>query len=184
MESSLEDNMLVYISMLLDDIKNKANTIGHLYHELYALKDIQRSGWVEKIQKGSIQVDRFENVVEHTYYAWLLGMLYLPEKKPEGEKYNKYDKKKILNCLLIHDLAETYMGDHLPEKTTGLIKAEEKDIIQAIYQFCVYKRGGAIFEKWKEEEWRKEKNKIKTAPGKKILEEVVLKNFRDILEKS
>lgn len=225
LENKLEDKMLVYMSMLLDDIKHKVNNIGHLYHELYALKDVQRKGWVTKIKADSIDVDKFENVVEHTYFAWLLGMLYLPEKKPFGKRYSKYDKRKILNCLLIHDLAEAYLGDHLPEETTGQVKDEEKecmrkifmhslypgianmnsfketwekfdlksddingeiakelDIIQAIYQFCIYKRKGATFEKSKEKEWRREKNKIKTSLGQKILKEVVLNNFSDILE--
>jgi len=225
LENNLEDNMLVYMLMLRDDIKNKVNNIGHLYNELYGLKDIQRKGWVEKIKADSIHIDRFENVVEHTYYAWLLGMLYLPETKPTGKHYAKYDKRKILNCLLIHDLAEAYMGDHLPEETTGLVKDSEKecmrkifmhslypgignmnsyketwekfdlysddvngeiakeiDIIQAIYQFCIYKRQGAVFEKSKEKEWRKERNKIRTFLGNKIFKEVVLKNFKDILE--
>ncbi len=150
-------------------------------------------------------------------------MIYLPENPPAGEKYKKYNKKKILNCLLIHDLAETYIGDKLPEETTGEHKqkenecmqkifmhqmysnvgsmaeykniwenfdlnssdingkiAKEIDVIQAIYQYCIYKRKGAQFLDNKDREWKKEKNKIKTFLGRKILEEVVLKNFEDV----
>lgn len=224
--NDLEDEMQNYIIMLQEDISNSSYNIGHLYDELYMLKDIQRRGWVEKIEKGSIEVDRYEDVIEHTYYAWLLGMLYLPENRPNSKVYSKYDKKKILNCLLIHDLAERYVGDKLPEESTekhrkiedecmkrifmhdmydgienmnayrkvwdnfvlntkdinGKI-AKEIDIIQAIYQFCVYKRGGARFSKEKEMEWRKERYKIKTFLGKRIFDEVVLKKFKDILEK-
>lgn len=222
--NDLEDDMRDYIIMLQEDFYNKSYSIGHIYDELYMLKDIQRRGWVEKIDRNSIQVDRYENVIEHTYYAWLLGMLYLPEKAPSGKEYNKYDKKKILNCLLIHDLAEKYVGDKLPEENNNKHKeienecmrrifrhdiyfgignmndyrkvwkgfgldsddingkiAKEIDIIQAIYQFCVYKTKGAQFTKEKEEEWIKEKNKIKTYLGKKILREVVVKKYKDIL---
>lgn len=224
LENNLEDEMLVYISMLCEDIEKKVSDIGHLYKELYGLKDIQRKGWVKKIKKGSIQVDRYENVVEHTYYAWLLGMLYLPDEKPAGKDYEDYDKKKILNYLLIHDLAEAYTEDHLPEEITVAIKTAEKecmrkifmhstysgignmnfykkiwkeaelnsrgcngkiakdlDIIQAIYQFCVYKRMGAVFTEQKEKEWRKEINRIKTIPGTEILK-IVLEEFKDILQ--
>lgn len=223
--NDLEEDIRIYITMLQEDISNSSYNIGHLYDELYMLKDIQRRGWVEKIATGSIQVDRYENVVEHTYYSWLLGMLYLPEYRLNSKEYRRYDKKKILNCLLIHDLAEKYVGDKLPEENNDKHKevedecmkrifrhdmyagienmdayrkvwvnfsldskdingkiAKEIDIIQAIYQFCVYKKAGAQFTKEKEIEWREEKNKIKTFLGKKIFKEVVLKKFKDILE--
>ncbi len=223
--NDLEDDMQYYITMLQEDISNSSYNIGHLYDELYMLKDIERRGWVEKIHKWSIEVDRYENVIEHTYYSWLLGMLYLPENRPNGKEYIRYDKRKILNCLLIHDLAEKYVGDKLPEESTdkhrevedkcmkrifrhdmydgienmnayrkawgnfGLDSkdingriAKEIDIIQAIYQFCVYKRAGAQFTEEKEIEWRKERYKIKTFLGKRIFKEVVLKKFKDILE--
>lgn len=224
LKNKLEDNMRIYIAMLQEDIESGAYNIGHLYNELYAAKDILRSGWIKKIKKGSMQIDKYENIIEHTYYAWLLGMIYLPDNPPAGEKYKKYNKKKILNCLLIHDLAETYIGDKLPEETTGEHKqkenecmqkifmhqmysdvgsmvdykniwqnfdlnssdingkiAKEIDVIQAIYQYCIYKRKGAQFLDNKDKEWKKEKNKIKTYLGRKILEEVVLKNFEDVL---
>ncbi|MCM1043917.1 MAG: HD domain-containing protein [Candidatus Gastranaerophilales bacterium] len=224
-KSDLADSMQAYITMLQEDIKKGSyRSEGHLYDELYALKELQRAGWLKKIKAGSIQVDRYENVVEHTYYAWLLGMLYLPDDKPAGNAYKKYEKKKVLNCLLIHDLAETYVGDMLPEDKTNEAKEAEKermqeifmhdtypgigdmkaykkiweefesdskdingriakdlDKIQAIYQFCVYKRMGAVFDEKKEAEWRKEKNKIKTFLGKEILNKIVLKPFKDIL---
>lgn len=223
--NDLEDDMRDYILMLQEDIYNKSYDIGHLYDELYGLKDIQRKGWVEKIERGSIQVDRYENVIEHTYYSWLLGMLYLPEKAPFGKEFSRYDKRKILNCLLIHDLAENYVGDKLPEEISNKHReaenecmrrifrhdmyfgienmdcyrkawkgfgldssdingkiAKEIDIIQAIYQFCVYKTKGAQFTREKEIEWKKERYKIKTPIGKKILREVVLKKFKNILE--
>lgn len=223
--NDLEEDIRIYITMLQEDILNSSYNIGHLYDELYMLKDIQRRGWVEKIVTGSIEVDRYENVVEHTYYAWLLGMLYLPENRPTGQDYIRYDKKKVLNCLLIHDLAERYVGDKLPEESNdkhrqdedecikrifrhdmyvgignmnayrkvwrnfGLESkdingriAKEIDIMQAIYQFCVYKKAGARFAKEKETEWKNERYKIKTSLGKRIFNEVVLKKFKGILE--
>lgn len=225
LENYLEEDMRNYIIMLQEDIFNSSYSIGHLYDELYEVKDIQRRGWVEKIEQGSIQVDRYENVIEHTYYAWLLGMLYLPDQRLPGKDYKKYDKKKILNCLLIHDLAERYVGDKLPEESTGVHRenedecmkrilrhdmyagignmnayrkawedfgldskdingriAKEIDIIQAIYQFCVYKEQGAQFTKAKEREWKKERYKIKTFLGRKIFKEIVYRKYKKFLD--
>ncbi|MCM1211469.1 MAG: HD domain-containing protein [Blautia sp.] len=244
-ENRLNKEMRIYLQMLQEDIENKAFARSHLYNELYKVKDIQRRGWLEKIRKGSIKKDGievepgflYENVVEHTYYAWLLGMLYLPERLSLDDKsenfddkdcdYSKYDKKKILDGILIHDLAEVYVGDKLPDETTeehkkrenecmrrifmhdmyaGIAKmddyrsiwkyfglassdingkiAKELDVIQAIYQFCVYKRMGAEFGRKKEAEWKKEKEKIETRIGYDILNEVVLQNFKDIFKES
>lgn len=55
--------------------------------------------------------------------------------------------------------------------------AKEIDIIQSIYQFCVYKEMGAEFVDNREEKWRAEKDNIRTEIGKNILNEVVLKRF-------
>ena len=225
-KSNLDINMQRYIIMLQEDINNKSFHVGHIYNELYSAKDIERSGWLDKITMGSAGVSRYENIVEHMYYSWLLGMLYLPEQAPQHESaiYRFYNKRKILDCLLVHDLAETYLGDKRPEeKSEEFIKkenecmhkvfmhgmypkigkmdgyaaiydnfrlestdingiiAKEIDIIQALYQYCVYKRKGAEFKDGKDAEWKKEKDKIKTSIGKKILKEVVLKFFNDIL---
>lgn len=55
--------------------------------------------------------------------------------------------------------------------------AKEIDIIQSIYQFCVYKEMGAEFKDNREEKWRAEKDNIRTEIGRSILKEVVLKRF-------
>lgn len=218
--ANISDDMKTYLNMLQDDIENEKYSSRHIYDELYGIKDIERSGWVKKIKNGSIDVAEYENVAEHMYYAWLMGMLYLPETPPESTKYIGYQKEEILRCLLIHDLAEKYTEDKLPEEFTseheiaenewmhkifmhdtydkiasmdayrniweqfGLSSkningkiAKEIDIIQSIYQFCVYKEMGAEFVDNREEKWRAEKDNIRTEIGKNILNEVVLKRF-------
>lgn len=218
--SNISDDMKIYLKMFYDDIENKNYVSGHIYDELYGVKDIERSGWCKKIKGGSVNVVKYENVAEHMYYAWLMGMLYLPETAPEGNRYRAYQKEEILRCLLIHDLAEIYIGDKLSEEKKQQDKIEENewmnkifmhdtyneiasmdayrsiwghfnsepnninsiiakeiDIIQSIYQFYVYKEMGAEFLDNREEEWKKEKNKIRTEIGKKILKEVVLNKY-------
>ena len=51
----------------------------------------------------------YETVLEHIYECYLIGLLYLP-LNGEGD----YDKQKILNILLIHDLGECYSEDYPP----------------------------------------------------------------------
>ena len=45
----------------------------------------------------------------HTYSAWIMAMLFLPEKM----ELEHYDKHAILDMLLIHDMAEAVMGDQV-----------------------------------------------------------------------
>lgn len=224
---SLNENMRIYLKMLKTDLSDgKEYRAGYLYDELYEAKEVSRRGWMLKIKKGSIRTKKYENIIEHTYYAWLLGMLYLPDKRPyvEGDDYKEYDKRKILDCLLIHDLAETYVKDKMPEEITEKHKikeneemqkiymhetyadfgkmdayrmawnnfrkegdingkiAKEIDIIQAIYQFCIYKKQGAVFLDGKEEEWRNEPERIETEIGRKILNDVVMERFAHLFQ--
>lgn len=64
-------------------------------------KSRSRKGWVKR------NVPYPENIVEHMYNCWLMGMVYLPEKYHE----EGYDKQRILSMLLIHDVGETLTDD-------------------------------------------------------------------------
>ncbi len=69
--------------------------------------NIERTGWV------NAGIPAPENIVEHMYNCWFIGMLYLPETCDVVG----YDKNRILQMLLIHDLGETETGDiSRPEK--------------------------------------------------------------------
>lgn len=71
------------------------------FNKFSKASDIERTGWVKA------EIPAPENIVEHMYNCWLMGMLYLPETHDtEG-----YDKNRILQMLLIHDLGETETGD-------------------------------------------------------------------------
>ncbi len=71
------------------------------FNKFSKASNIERTGWVKA------EIPAPENIVEHMYNCWLMGMLYLPETHDtEG-----YDKNRILQMLLIHDLGETETGD-------------------------------------------------------------------------
>ncbi len=71
------------------------------FNKFSKASDIERTGWVRA------GIPSPENIVEHMYNCWLIGMLYLPETY----NANGYDKNRILQMLLIHDLGETETGD-------------------------------------------------------------------------
>lgn len=77
------------------------------FNKFSLAKTIERTGWVNS------DIPKPENIVEHMYNCWLIGMLYLPDHYSE----QGYNKSNILQMLLIHDLGETETGDiNRPEK--------------------------------------------------------------------
>ncbi len=71
------------------------------FNKFSKASNIERTGWVKA------EIPAPENIVEHMYNCWLIGMLYLPESYDT----DGYDKNRILQMLLIHDLGETETGD-------------------------------------------------------------------------
>lgn len=78
--------------MILDFLKIAAN-----------LKTIPRQGWVEKIS-----IKDPESVADHTYSMAIMGMIL-----SDSQQYNT---EKILKMILLHDLAESIIGDFTPEQ--------------------------------------------------------------------
>ncbi len=71
------------------------------FNKFSIAKGVERAGWLEH------QIPNPENIVEHMYNCWLIGMLYLPDEFPKSE----YNKNSILQMLLIHDLVEAKTGN-------------------------------------------------------------------------
>ncbi|MDF2423124.1 MAG: HD domain-containing protein [Nitrosopumilus sp.] len=84
--------------MVLDFFKTAVN-----------LKKIQRKGWVDRLS-----ISNPESVADHSYSMAVMGMVI---SDLEG-----YDSEKIIKMILLHDLAESEIGDHTP----GQIPAEKK----------------------------------------------------------
>ncbi len=94
------------------------------YDKFSCAKIIKRKGWINS------KVPEPENIVEHMYNCWLMGMLYLPEQADAAG----YSKERILNMLLIHDLAERETDDiSRPDKQKNLrfYDRQENDIMQS-----------------------------------------------------
>lgn len=77
------------------------------------LKKIQRQGWMDKLS-----IENPESVADHSYSMAMMGMMI-----SDMENYNS---EKILKMILLHDLAESKIGDYTP----GEIALEEKNKLE------------------------------------------------------
>ena len=106
----LDDNIIVSFfkmaeadfSQYLDSGNNNYSAGVELCNDYLKAKDIKRTGWV---MQGIINP---ESITEHMYSCWFIALTLLPNDCPD---IIGYDKQKILNMLLIHDLAETKLDD-------------------------------------------------------------------------
>ena len=76
--------------MILDFFKTSIN-----------LKKIQRQGWVDKLS-----ITKPESVADHTYSMAIMGMII--------SDLENYNSEKIIKMILLHDLAESKIGDYTP----------------------------------------------------------------------
>lgn len=78
--------------MILDFFKTAAN-----------LKKIPRQGWIDKVSLESP-----ESVADHSYSMAMIGMVI--------SDLENYNSEKILKMILLHDLAESKIGDYTPKQ--------------------------------------------------------------------
>ena len=69
------------------------------------LKNISRQGWIDKLA-----IEHPESVADHSYSMALIAMVI--------SDLENYDSQKILKMVLLHDLAESKIGDFTPEQIT------------------------------------------------------------------
>lgn len=96
------------------------NSVGVKAYGRYTRR-IFRTGWVDRA------IPEPETVAEHVYNTWMLGMFLLPD---EYTADSAYSKQKILELILIHDMAEAVTGDiRRPDKETKkeFYKKQEND---------------------------------------------------------
>lgn len=67
------------------------------------LKNISRQGWIDKLA-----IKNPESVADHTFSMAVIGMVLSDSKK--------YNTEKILKMILLHDLAESVIGDITPDQ--------------------------------------------------------------------
>ncbi|MCF7802226.1 MAG: HD domain-containing protein [Candidatus Marinimicrobia bacterium] len=82
-----------------------AERILGLLDKIYTLKQTKRAGWLQ----SGITPAEGESVADHSFFVALLALLIAPA---EGEHINR---EKAVQMALLHDLAESVIGDLTPE---------------------------------------------------------------------
>ena len=93
--------------------KNQLLNLVSFFRIVCNLKTIKRSGW---IQKSNITSP--ESVADHSYSMCMMSMIL-------AEIMN-LDSGHILKMVIIHDLAESLVGDHMPDN----ISSEKKQLVE------------------------------------------------------
>jgi putative hydrolase of HD superfamily len=90
------------------------------FHSILQLKSVRRTGWVSKVQ-----VEDAESVADHTFSMAALAMLL--------SDMLGFDTHRVIKMVLIHDLAESIVGDYMP----GTVTARQKLIKEKKAMKCI-----------------------------------------------
>jgi putative hydrolases of HD superfamily len=100
-------------------MKSKKETIPEpaqlisFFESVIRLKSVKRAGWVSKVG-----IANAESVSDHTYSMCMMGMIL--------SDIFGMDTERITKMILIHDLAESIIGDFMPDKITREKKRTEE----------------------------------------------------------
>jgi 5'-deoxynucleotidase len=93
--------------------KNQLLNLLSFFRIVCNLKTVKRSGWIHKSNIISP-----ESVADHSYSMCMMSMIL-------AEIIN-LDSGHIMKMVIIHDLAESLVGDHMPDD----ISSEEKQLVE------------------------------------------------------
>ena len=125
--------------MILDFFKTASN-----------LKNVSRQGWIDKLS-----LKHPESVSDHTYSMAIMGMII--------SDLESYDTEKILKMILLHDLAESRIGDYTPDEIDG----DEKKRIENKAFFEITEKLPSALKSQYGEIWKEYQNH--TTPESKIV---------------
>ncbi|HJJ22750.1 MAG TPA: HD domain-containing protein [Nitrosopumilus sp.] len=113
--------------MNLDFFKTAAN-----------LKKISRQGWIDKLS-----IDNPESVADHSYSMAVMSMIL--------SDLENYDSEKVIKMALLHDLAESKIGDYTPDQLSKEKKMEmENNAFQEIIKNLPDSIKSKYLQIWKE----------------------------------
>jgi len=107
------------------------------------LKNISRQGWIDRLF-----LKHPESVADHSYSMAIMGMVI--------SDLENYNSEKILKMILLHDLAESKIGDYIPNQISkeNKIKIENKaygEIISSLPD-TIKLQYGQIWEEYQKQE--------------------------------
>lgn len=117
-----------------------AEQILRVLDKIYTLKQTKRAGWLQ----SGITPAEGESVADHSFFVALLALLIAPA---EGAHINR---EKAVQMALLHDLAESVIGDLTPEDAVSPDEkfSLEKSAIQELLKD--FPDGRDLFELWLE----------------------------------
>jgi putative hydrolase of HD superfamily len=87
---------------------------SNLIDYILKLKTIKRTGWISKAK-----ILKAESVADHSYSLTALSMVF--------SDLLGLDTEKVMKLCIIHDLAESIIGDYMPEEISVLEKHTKED---------------------------------------------------------
>ncbi len=104
---------------------------------------LERTGWTGT----NVPTPHKESIAEHMYFMYTLANIYLPEESLE----DGYSKEKILDMIMIHDLAETLTGDIPHPNKTSQDDIKEDLIAKALWCSLLYNEASnanKVYDAW------------------------------------
>ena len=96
------------------------NGLHPFFHSVLHLKSVKRAGWISKVE-----VKNAESVADHTFSMCAMAMLL--------SDMLGLDTHKAMKMVILHDLAESIVGDYMPGDITAEQKiAKEKKAMKSI----------------------------------------------------
>ena len=117
------------------------------------LKKISRQGWMDKLS-----IDNPESVADHSYSMAVMSMVM--------SDLGNHDSEKILKMVLLHDLAESKIGDYTPEQ----ISKEKKDKLENDAFYEIIKKLPDIIQSQYQKIWQEYQENI--SPESNIVHQI------------
>jgi putative hydrolase of HD superfamily len=96
------------------------NDLTPFFHSILQLKSVKRAGWISKVK-----IKNAESVADHTFSMCALAMLLSDTLG--------LDTQRAMKMVILHDLAESIVGDYMPGDVTEKQKiALEKKAMKSI----------------------------------------------------
>lgn len=94
--------------------------LSPFFHSVLKLKSVRRAGWVSKVN-----IEDAESVADHTFSMCAMAMLL--------SDMLALDTQKAMKMVILHDLAESIVGDYMPGDVSANQKlAKEKRAMKSI----------------------------------------------------
>ena len=111
---------------------------NNLIEYILKLKNIKRTGWLSKAK-----ILRAESVADHSYSLTALSMVF--------SDFLGLDTEKVMKICIIHDLAESIIGDYMPDEISiGEKQIKEDDAMKIVISSFPDKIAGLYSNIWKE----------------------------------